>query len=508
MVFLFIWTAVFVLYLAITDRQWQRPAGRIAGSLVIFVVLASPVLVPMLVRARSEGRVSNPAFDVRRFSTDLAAFVVPSPLSALGRTLPADVHETIIRRDSNIEIVTYLGLIALILAVVGCRVRLVPTGFWLLSFALFLSLTLGPVPHVMGRAMPIFSALMPYNLLSVLPYGDIPRVPSRYVVMAFISMSVLAACGAARVIRSRSRAVATLTVAGVVGLIVMENTVVPLPITTGNVPPYLKSLAKEDGKLALLEVPIPDDPATFPVRMLYQTVHGRPIFGGYISRGLPPLDFAAVPGFAQFKSLSNVVDDVIPYDPATLGTVSRAVLAAYSTGLVIIEKNLMTRDDVSRARAVGDALLGPSAQVYDDVRTLVYRPEPPDTSPLCVWLDTGWSYLERAETSDSDGRNRRWRWMSDRARIGVTAPGPRQARLRLSAQAFAQTRRVRIMFNGAEVVTLVVTTERATYQTPVFVIDHGVGFLDVESLDGAQSPGIDQRRLSVAVFRLDLESIP
>jgi hypothetical protein len=56
---------------------------------------------------------------------------------------------------------------------------------------------------------------------------------------------------------------------------------------------------------------MPDDPAVFPRRMLWQTVHGRPVFGGYLSRSLPPLRFDAVPGFAQFKNAISAIDDVV-----------------------------------------------------------------------------------------------------------------------------------------------------------------------------------------------------
>jgi hypothetical protein len=65
-----------------------------------------------------------------------------------------------------------------------------------------------------------------------------------------------------------------------------------------------------------------------------------------------------------------------------------------------------------------------------------------------------------------------------------------------------------VILNGADVATLLVTTKNELHQTPVFEMNSGVQFVELESLDGAHSPGSDPRRLSVALFRVDLESSP
>jgi hypothetical protein len=59
------------------------PLTRIGAAFAMFTVIASPVLIPMLVLGRTAGRTANPAYDVDRFSADLLAFVVPSPLHPL-----------------------------------------------------------------------------------------------------------------------------------------------------------------------------------------------------------------------------------------------------------------------------------------------------------------------------------------------------------------------------------------------------------------------------------------
>jgi hypothetical protein len=61
--------------------RWTPALTRACLVLALFIVLASPVLAPMLARGLSEGQSPNPAFDAERFSTDLLGFVVPSPLA-------------------------------------------------------------------------------------------------------------------------------------------------------------------------------------------------------------------------------------------------------------------------------------------------------------------------------------------------------------------------------------------------------------------------------------------
>src|SRR5262245_23447139 len=139
----------------------------------------------------------------------------------------------------------------------------------MLSAAVFGLLALGPVLHVGGRAVPLLSWLMPYRWFSHLPYGDIPRVPSRFVVMAILCLSVVTAVGGSSWLRRLSVTRSTALAIALVAAVVFENAVWPTPLGNLDVPPLFHRLAGEP-RAALLEVPIPDDPAVFPHRMLWQ----------------------------------------------------------------------------------------------------------------------------------------------------------------------------------------------------------------------------------------------
>jgi len=500
-------TLALIRVVVVRRPDWRQPIARTAAAVAVFTILVSPLLIVMLTRGRLEGHTSNPAYDIDRFSADLLAFVVPSPLHPLSGRIVATVYRAVARNGSGIESIVFLGYVPLVLAAVAVIERRRTWTFWLAGCALFTALALGPAVHAGGRPLAALSAITPYRVFLRLPYGDIPRVPARFAVMTTMCLSIVAGGGAwimlRRVASSHVIAVAALMTAA----IVFENAAWPIPMASLDVPPRFERLASDPIPGAMIEVPIPNDPLAFPMRMLWQTVHRQPVYGGYLSRGLPPLAFEAVPGFAQFKSLTAGIDDVVPYDEPLPAATSRAVLSVYGAHRVVIEKSLMDPASIDLARELGDALLGLSARRTDDAFTLDYEiPTARDTVPPTLWLDTGWSYLERLPQSDGQGRGMRWRWMADHARFGIVTSASASVRLRVAAQSFRRGRRLRVALDGIELATWPVTTDRAMYETPAFSVASGACFVELSSIDGTESPGNDPRRLSIAVFRAELST--
>jgi hypothetical protein len=316
-------------------------------------------------------------------------------------------------------------------------------------------------------------------------------------------LGVLAGGGAWTILRGISGSASCGVAILISAAILSEHLVVPLPLRIIESPLVLQRLGREPDRAGVLEVPIPDDPAIYPRRMFYQTVHEKPVYGGYLARGLPPLQFDAIPGFSQFKTLTDRLDDdVVTYTREELPAVSRAVLGVYNAGHLVIEKTDMNAADVEQSRRIADALVG-SSPVDEDRFALVYT-IPPSVAPppSAVWLDTGWSYRERLD--QADGRAIAWRWMGDRARLGVLAPESRPIALQLVGQAFHRQRRLHLSLAGSDLGTVVIATERTQYQTPSFRVPAGGAFVEIESLDGAESPATDRRRLSVAMFHIEL----
>jgi hypothetical protein len=505
--FLFVFVGFLVVaVLARREPGWRDGLKRTASAMMLFAVIAGPLLAALLSRGVREGRTSNPAYDIDRFSGDLLALVVPSPLHPIWGEVVAPAYRLIARNGSGFESVMFLGVVPVLMAAVAVRrYGMRAWMFWLGGSALFTALALGPVPHIGGQPMaPALSVLMPYTWLSRLPYGDIPRVPARFVVMSTLCLSVLAAGGVWSLLRRLDRPRALGATLALAGAILFENAVWPMPLGDLGVSPFFHRLAREPVRAGVIEVPIPDDPATFPQRMIWQTVHGQPVFGGYLSRSLPPLAFDAVPGFAQFKNSSGAIEDIVRYDARQLSAISLAVLAAYGAGHLVIDKRVLSVPDRQRTGQVADALFGPAARVFEDDRVAAYAIPRGGVPQPAIWLDTGWSYLEQLDQSAGEPQALRWRWMSERARAGVGAAAPTRLRLRLTAQAFGRARRLEIRMQGTVVARWTIQTTRADFETPEFNVPAGASFLELISLDGATAAGADPRRLSFAVYRAEL----
>ena len=479
-----------------------RALGRVAAAVLVGAILIAPILLPMLRLGQTAGRSANPLADSERFSADALSFVVPSPLHSLWGGVAKRIATSLHSRATTLETVVFIGYLPLALAAVGVRRGSRERTFWAIAAVAFFALALGPMLYIGGRAVPAISRVMPYRLVTALPYGDIPRVPARFAVMTILAISVLAAFGANALLR-RCRGRRMLLVGGalIAGAFV-EQMIVPMHIEAITAPPFFSALAREPGRGAVVEAPIPADPSMFPRRMLWQTIHEKPVFGGYIARGLPQLAFAAVPGFGQFTNGTGIFDDIVEYRPDEIDAISRSVLNAYGAGFIAIEKRLLPdRASADRMIRAAESIAGASARFYDDDTVAGYRVPAATTAPLAVWLDTGWSYLERLPAVATTPGTK-WHWMGAESRVGISAPRRSRITLRLNGRAFARPRRVRIEASGVEITTLTIGTDAADYETAPFDVDAGITFVTLRSLDGTGVPGVDSRSLSVALYRL------
>jgi hypothetical protein len=188
--------------------------------------------------------------------------------------------------------------------------------FWALAALATWVLSLGPLLQYMGKTtFTLFQVTvpLPYLLLYKLPLLSIMRTPARLTVLTMLALGVLVAFALAsllgrrylergRVLSFRNAVWGLLLPA----LVVFEFLSVPFPtVPPGwNVPIY-RQIAAEPGRFALLELPI----RPFGDYMAYQTVHGKPIVGGYLSRQPP------YPILAQTPALHYLEETVAPDDP-------------------------------------------------------------------------------------------------------------------------------------------------------------------------------------------------
>jgi hypothetical protein len=302
-------------------------------------------------------------------------------------------------------------------------------------------LSLGPHLQVGGHTVRIagHALLLPYLALYHLPYGTLAHGPSRFVLMAGLCLAVLAGLGAQRLAAAApARGRVLLGVLGALAL--FETAAVPYPLAEVHVPAAYDHVPPAKTG-ALLEVPIPDWPAQLPQRMLYQTRHGRPIFGGYLSRSLPPHPFHALPGFRDLQRVSMNDPDVDHVPPASWSAVARTALRAYGTTHVLLLKDDFRylpglESKSADARAVLVELLG--APSFEDAESALFV-VPEATAPAFVSPERGFQPVEYPDSTPM-------RAVRPRARIGLWSPAGGACEVTLTGFALAADRHVELRF--------------------------------------------------------------
>jgi hypothetical protein len=163
-------------------------------------------------------------------------------------------------------------------------------------------------------------------------------------------------------------------------LILMDYCSVPTATVSARVPSFYTDLAKEAGDFAIVELPGQRRSAEY--YMMYQTVHGRPLQTGHVSR-LPS-------GALDFISSNAMLSTT--YDEGELNTnppdISRqlSILAEAGFRYIVVHKDMVTPDQLARWRSY--LVISP---YYEDDTVLVYSTTPVVgvDCPLLYDLDTG-----------------------------------------------------------------------------------------------------------------------
>ncbi len=279
---------------------------------VVFLIITAPIFFPTLAEA-SQGYAQQPPEETLFYSADLVNAFLPSELHPWwGPAIAQEVQKIppYLPLKNPSERVLFLGYSVLALAAWGLwrlrRDRRVL--FWSMTAFMAWVLSLGPVLQVLGKRQ--FTAFgvevpLPYLLLYKLPLFSIMRTPARLTVLVMLALAILVAFSLAPLLASRKTSdrddtasaevltaqstkwwpvgrQAVIALAVPVLILFEFMPVFPMVPPGWNVPIYTK-IASEPGNFALLELPI----RPFSDYMAYQTVHGKPIIGGYLSRQPP-----------------------------------------------------------------------------------------------------------------------------------------------------------------------------------------------------------------------------
>ncbi len=308
---------------------WREGLLRLLVGGGAFLLLVSPIILPTLAEAR-QGYAQQPPRETLVYSSDAILAFTPSELHPLwGKAISERINRIgpYLPIKNPSERVVFLGYAVLGLAAYGVwwlranrRVR-----FWAFVAGATWLLSLGPILQLYGKSQ--FTAFgvsipLPYLLLYKLPLFSIMRTPTRLAVLTMLALGILVAFAIGALLSSlraprgeaRGEAIARrspawgywLAALGLPALILFEFLAVPFPtVPPGwNVPIYSK-IANEPGRFALLELPL----RPFSDYMAYQTIHGKPIIGGYLSRQ-PPYALEE-----EMPAVKYLLDTTSPSDP-------------------------------------------------------------------------------------------------------------------------------------------------------------------------------------------------
>lgn len=208
--------------------------------------------------------------DSIRFSADLQAFFVPNAISRWASYFPAHSRWT----GTDWETAVYVGYVPLILATFGAWYSHVARAF-LVAAGVGAILALGPILHIGGTLFP--GMVLPMGMLqAAVPAVAMSGLPIRFAWMTTIGIAIAAGFGVSW-LNQRSRVGLCLMLVCATASVV-ELWPRPFASTQWPTPPLLRDWAQQEGKWAVL------DTTAWSRQLWHQTVHRRPIIGGYTSR--------------------------------------------------------------------------------------------------------------------------------------------------------------------------------------------------------------------------------
>jgi hypothetical protein len=265
-------------------KSWHRLApGRLVLAGLVFLLLSSPLWVYAWQSLQQAGIAGLTREGAEGFQTDLLAYVLPVPQNPLLGSWTSNIYNQ--RFAVNAQYWAYVGLVPLLLVLYAAVSSLRKALPWLLTGLFFFVLALGPVPRVNGQTYP--GVPLPYSWATDLFSAIGFNWPNRFNLALMPAASVLVGIACAHIF-ARFRSAWPL---GVVTLLTLgEYLVVPLP--TIFPPPhsaFYDQMAADQEAYAVVDLPLTR--ADGEIHRYFQTIHHKPIVGGWDHR-VPSSAFA------------------------------------------------------------------------------------------------------------------------------------------------------------------------------------------------------------------------
>ena len=269
------------------DRASAIRILRLATAAGVFAAaLLSPVLYAVGLRI-ADGRWDSEHIFWRSSprGVDLAAFFLPNPNHPLA---PESIRAWLStpRLDAYFENVASLTFVALLTIVCAWRAGWRIPRLWGAFALVFGALALGPFLHIAGVNTHVPG---PWAFLRYVPVIGMARTPGRFSIVLALVVAILFAAALSWLGRrwpERRRVIVT-----AIGLLlIVELLPAPRPLYSAAVPAIYHHIAPAPEDVRVLELPFGIRDGTSSVgdftarSQFYQTVHGKRLIGGYLSR--------------------------------------------------------------------------------------------------------------------------------------------------------------------------------------------------------------------------------
>src|SRR5262249_21862486 len=243
-----------------------------------------PYMLPMLGELSSSDYMLRSDQDTLLHSADVHAFLMPNPASPFWGDWSARQLAELAGQDI-VQTVVSLSFVTLALAALGAMLRWRQARFWLAVGLVFWVLALGPRLKWFGLSTDI---PLPYLALFQLKIMQVSRFPARFAIVTQICLALMAALGVAALTRRPTSQVGRsgwlrMALAGAMGAALVAEL---LPA-----PRFVEPLAQPpgfftDGTLAHAGA-LAEQPNLSNRAMYFQTLHGRRVLWGELSRDNP-----------------------------------------------------------------------------------------------------------------------------------------------------------------------------------------------------------------------------
>jgi len=277
---------------------------------------------------------------------------------------------------------------------------------------------------------------------------------------------------------------------------------------TSEVPEFYEKISEDEEDYAILEIPNAFPGISYSDYMYYQTIHGKKLVNGYVSR---TPDYAVM-FLNSMPFISHLTkdppplehEDILSQDLIDIGPV---ILNYYGIRYIVLHRDRMTAEQFDFASNLLQRSIERDPFIYENDSIIVYKVEEGPTKSF-MRQGYGWHDIENWSGILT-------RWMSDDAYLLIYSDENRTADLNLQALSFYRTRTLNICINdGPWTYAEIPNEDFVLVKTPINLIK-GTNIIRFHVPEGCESPcdipelkNEDQRCLSVAIQDVIISSSP